>query len=305
MYVCGWDGGGTKTAIRCENAERREILHCQLGPLTMSGAGLQDMRQVVASAVTEMSRLPEGLDGCRMLVIGTAGVSNTKSVSQIEKALRDAGYRGPSQIVGDQVIALEAAISGPGAILSVGTGSICVGRDLSGQMARCGGYGYLIDDEGGGYALGRDILAAVVRAEDGRGEPTKLRDFLFEHLGVQSIQGMITWLYGEETKKKDIAALAPLLLPALHTGDHAALEIAEKAAVELTQLVTGVFRKLELFEGELALMGSIMEHVDIIRNLTEEKCLKTIPGISVTRPRHSAVEGAVMLAWKSLMEQTA
>ena len=59
-------------------------------------------------------------------------------------------------------------------------GSICYGQSTDGREARSGGWGSLMDDEGGGFALGRDALAAVVRAEDGRIAPTVLHDAVFK-----------------------------------------------------------------------------------------------------------------------------
>lgn len=76
-----------------------------------------------------------------------------------------------------------------------GTGAICCGRDGAGNRTRVGGYGYLIDDGGSGYALGRDILTAVVRAADGRGPATALTQAVFAALGVRSVGEIITWLY--------------------------------------------------------------------------------------------------------------
>ena len=69
----------------------------------------------------------------------------------------------------DQETALAGALGAPcGMVLIAGTGSICFGRDAVVKQPGSGGYGHKIDDEGSGYALGRDALAAVVRAQDGR-----------------------------------------------------------------------------------------------------------------------------------------
>ena len=57
-----------------------------------------------------------------------------------------------SSVVGDMVIALEAAFrSGPGVIVIAGTGSIAYGRNRDGQTARAGGWGFAISDEGSGH----------------------------------------------------------------------------------------------------------------------------------------------------------
>ncbi len=63
-----------------------------------------------------------------------------------------------------------------GAVVASGTGvvTLAVGRT---EVARVDGWGYLIGDAGSGYWLGRAALDAVMRAHDGRGEPTALSEF--------------------------------------------------------------------------------------------------------------------------------
>lgn len=60
-----------------------------------------------------------------------------------------------------------------GAVVASGTGvvTLAVGRT---HIARVDGWGYLIGDAGSGYWLGRAALDAVMRAHDGRGQPTAL-----------------------------------------------------------------------------------------------------------------------------------
>ena len=48
------------------------------------------------------------------------------------------------------------------------------GRNARGEAARAGGWGHMIGDEGSGYWIGREALAAVMRASDGRGPATRL-----------------------------------------------------------------------------------------------------------------------------------
>ena len=110
-----------------------------------------------------------------------------------------------------------------------GTGSICYGQSTDGREARSGGWGHLIDDEGSAYALGRDILRAVVRAADGRAPATALTELVAQRLGALGVQPVIRFTYAPTTTKKEIAALAPLLDPALQQGDAAAAAAMRKA----------------------------------------------------------------------------
>lgn len=302
MYFCGWDGGGTKTEV-CVLRERGGTASAVFGPLNMNGASREKVLESVGNAAAFMAGQEGGLEACGGLVIGMAGTSNRDAVRLMEDTVRAAGYKGKMRIVGDQEIALAGAIQGHGAVLIAGTGAICFGQDRAGKRFRVGGYGYLIDDGGSGYAIGRDILAAAVRAEDGREKETCLKAAVFDALQVRDVSGVITWLYAPATGKKEVAALAPLLLPALEAKDDAARRIAEKAARDLAELVITGWRKSGMEDGELAMTGSVLTHYGLIRRRTEEMIRGGLPGVRVLSPRASAAQGAAMLALNAFQEK--
>lgn len=295
-YYCGWDGGGSKTEVLCCDEYGREIGRKAFGPLNINGAPRERVAQTIADAAAYMASMPGGLAGCRKLVIGTAGVSNVEIFSFLSDHVRDEGYPGELLIVGDQDIALAGAIDGAGAVLIAGTGAICCGMDAQGNRTRVGGFGHLIDDGGSGYAIGRDILMAVVRAHDGRGPKTVLTDAVFKQLGAKEVRDVITWLYGAGTGKKEVAALAPRLLEALEQEDEAAKGIVMRAAEELSALAIAAWENLGLDAGELALTGSVLTHYTAIREQVRANCEERFPDMRVISPRGSASEGAVKLA---------
>ena len=295
MYFCGWDGGGTKTEI-CILHKNGETASQSFGPLNANGASRETVEKTVRDSIEYMRFQQEGLEGCSMLVIGMAGASNRDAAQMVTQAVRDAGYAGSLRLVGDQEIALAGAIQGHGAVLIAGTGAICYGRDPAGNSFRVGGWGYLIDDGGSGYAIGRDILMAAARAEDGRGKDTCLKQSALEALGAEDIRGMITWLYAPGTGKKEIASLAPLLLPALEAGDEAAWEIADQAAGDLAELAITGWRKTGMEDGEIAMTGSILNRYAPIRSLAEERIRAALPKVSIISPRFYPARGAAMMA---------
>ena len=303
MYYCGWDGGGTKTEVCILNREGKTASQA-FGPLNVNGASRETVEKTVRDAVTYMSCQPDGLSGCAMLVIGMAGVSNRDAAAFMEQTVRQAGYEGPLRLAGDQEIALAGAIQGYGAVLIAGTGAICYGRDLAGNSFRVGGWGYLIDDGGSGYAIGRDILMAAVRAEDGRGKDTCLKQKAFDALGVKDISGIITWLYSPGTGKKEIASLAPLLLPALEAGDEAAGAIARKAANDLAELVITGWHKTGMRDGEAAMTGSILNRYAPIRSMAEARIHAELPEVRVISPRFSPARGAALMAQGLIVSYT-
>lgn len=293
-YFCGWDGGGSKTEVLCADENGREIARKTFGSLNVNGAPHETVAETIKNAVAFMQSTAD----IQALVIGAPGISNAGSTEFITEEVCRCGYSGRLQIIGDHEIALEGAISCSGAVLIAGTGSICLGKNSSGRRARAGGFGHIIDDCGSGYAIGRDILSAVVRAHDGRGPKTCLTEMVLSQLGAADIRAMITWLYNPQTEKKDVAALSPLLNRALAENDSVAHEIILASAKELAQLSKAVWKQLDLQQGELALTGSIFQHFPAIREKVCGEIQSIHPGIRVISLENHACEGAVKLAMK-------
>ncbi len=297
QYYVGWDGGGTKTAVCILGQDGIQVGdETYFGPLNPNGNPTETIRETIYKSVRHMQACLGDIRNCCCLVVGMAGISNKNSVCFIEKVIRETGYNNQLIITGDQEIALNGAIDGAGAVLVAGTGSVCSGRDKNGNAFRTGGCGYIIDDEGSGYAIGRDILKAVVRAADGRISSTLMSEKVFEKMGFRDITDLITWLYDPARTKRDIASFAPILNEAISSGDEVALRIAEHASDELSDLVLSMWKKIGTDAKELALSGGILKHYTFIRSKLTEIILNHIPGICIHDPYHTPAYGAARMA---------
>ena len=296
MYYCGWDGGGSKTKVCVTDGNGVVLIESEFGPINLNGNSADTVKNTIRDCINFMNTLDNGLDKYKGLVVGVAGVSNREATETIENLIREYGYGGNLRILGDQEIALAGAIKGAGVILIAGTGSVCFGRDENGKTFRSGGYGYLIDDVGSGYAISRDILISVVRSLDGRGQNTCLTNMVFERLNVKSQEELITWLYAPETEKSQIATLSPLLLSALEQGDEVAKLIANKAAQDLAALVVAVWKKADIQNGEVALLGSIVTYYEYIEKQIIDILKKELPTAKLIKPRQEPAKGAAKLA---------
>ena len=265
MFFCGLDGGGTKTALCILDNNKNIIKEAVFGPMNINGASPDTVRTTIREALACISdTLPNGMSDCAAITVGMAGISNQTSVCFLQSTFSECNYCGELLLFGDQEVALNGAINGAGAVLIAGTGSVCCGRDQYGHTFRTGGYGYLIDDVGSGYAIGRDILTAVVRANDGRYPETVLSEAVFKKLNTNSIRDIITWLYAPSTGKREVAEVATLLVSAFNANDSIAIRIADQAANDLAELVFALWRKADLTGGELALTGGILNHYAFI-----------------------------------------
>jgi len=321
-YVAGIDGGGTRTSVIVARTDGENVGSFSAGPLNYNGQAeavvarsLQQIADGIAAAIatdaapvgTTGCTADEGggsashLDTCLAICIGAAGISHPLVAGRLTSLLRDCGYRGELLLVGDHETALCGAHGGrSGIVLIAGTGAICYGRSPAGDTHRSGGYGHLIDDGGSGYAIGRDLLAAVVQAADGRIGPTRITELVYERLAVSTVPELIGYVYDPARSKRDIAALAPLLSLACEAGDEQALRIAERSADELLQPIAAVAERLALQEGPLALLGSVLTANRHVRDALHGRIAGRYPRMTVVEPQYDASYGAVLLAIEQL-----
>ncbi len=299
-YVTGWDGGGTKTAVAYMDLDGAVLGRAAFGPLNLNGSSPELVRQTVREAIADMSKMPGGVAGCAALQVGFAGASNPSARMLLQGAIREEGFAGELRLAGDHETMLHGAVGREGAVLISGTGSVALGRNGLGDTFRCGGWGYLIGDEGSGYAIGRDILQAVARAHDGRGNTTCLQKQVFEALAISSMEELIKYVYDPSSDKAKIASLAPLLIPALEKGDETAREIAQRAAGELHLLAATVIDRLVLEAGTIAFAGSILTQISFIREKLESALVSRYPDLSCIQPKQDAAFGAAAMALEAV-----
>lgn len=127
-----------------------------------------------------------------------------------------------------------------GAVVASGTGvvTLAVGRA---DVARVDGWGYLIGDAGSGYWLGRAALDAVMRAHDGRGQPTALTPIVVADF--PDLERAYIELQSDPDRVGRIAAYARPVADLAET-DAVAGAIVAAAARELAASVVAGLRKV-------------------------------------------------------------
>ncbi|MEK3794474.1 BadF/BadG/BcrA/BcrD ATPase family protein [Paenibacillus sp. FSL R7-0204] len=296
-FIVGMDGGGTKTAVIVTHEDQEEpVLSFSVGPINYNGGDAGAIAAAFGEIFNQIRSCCTSLAEVLHVCIGAAGVSNPAVADFLEQQVRDNGYRGPLTITGDQETALYGAQNAmQGIILIAGTGSICFGVNETGERHRTGGFGHLIDDEGSGYYIGRELLSVLVQAEDGRIADTMIPALVYKQLGLGTVQEVIGFVYDKNTTKKDIAALAPVMTAACGLGDARALKLAEQCAARLFELVVPVIERLELYESKVAIAGSVLQKSRFVREALERKLVRSYPKTQLIMPVHNAAYGAVLL----------
>lgn len=302
-YYIGMDAGGTGTSVLVSDGEK-DLFQTKTEGLNCNSFPKESIVRSLQSAAADLAANGFSASDCLCIGIGAAGNNNPAAAGLLRDSLADCGFHCPIAICSDADAALYGALEEEdGLLLISGTGSICLGQTDAGQTRyRSGGFGHLIDDEGSAYAIGRDIAAAVVRAEDGRGPETVLRDILFRHLEISSTPELVGYIYTMDHTKKDIAKLARLISLPETAADEAVSRIIAKAAAALLEMVTAVCRQMEGHCSSsgipLVLHGSVLRNNQRIAGELTKALAVRLPQIQIREAKADAAHGAIGLARK-------
>lgn len=297
MHVIGIDAGGTKTVCLLAN-DRGSIVAEARGPganLHVAGElGVEKvLHQVMEEAIGDRDVTPAAI------CVGIAGVDRDDEARTVRAIMRRIGQRSRVVVANDALIALVAgAQDAPGIVIIAGTGSITYGRNLRAEAARAGGWGHMIGDEGSGYWIGREALAAVMRAGDGRGPATGLTAEVLAHFSIADVSRLPHIVYDREQPRMGVAALGPLVQQAASDGDAVAARILERAADELVLGAASVTTRLEMRGDAFTfyLAGGAFRVVPWLAEELPRRLVEVAPRCQVQLLDEEPAVGAVWLA---------
>jgi N-acetylmuramic acid 6-phosphate etherase len=246
--LLGLDGGGSKTLALLADAKGSVIGRGSAGASNYQNIGEMAawaaLDTAIAAAFADAGLEQSTVDA---VGLGLAGVDRPEDRALFEGWAAGRFGGAPVVIANDAELVLAAGTPDDwGVALISGTGSIVFGRSPNGEMARAGGWGHIMSDEGSGYAIGVEALRAVMAAFDGRGPATSLTGAVLAHWSLKTPPDLVGRVYRESDGTADIATLAALVDAAAEDGDVVALHILRAAGRELAITVEAVVRRLAL-----------------------------------------------------------
>ena len=302
LIVIGVDGGGSRTRACVADESGAEIVTVE-GPASAVRPGAADRSAEVIADTVRDALAAAAMEHVvpKVLCVGVAGVGRDTERDALWQALSSRELAEDVVVHADATIALDDAFGdGEGILLVAGTGSVAFGRSPAGVFARCGGWGPVIGDEGGGAWIGRRALSVVAASSDGREPATALLGAVLTAAEVASVDELIGW--AAEAPPAKLATLAPAVLQTAEAGDLRANAILSLAVEELVLHVRTLGRQLFVDERAaipVALSGGLLERRSPLRRRLEHRLKTAVPGAQVRAepvvPVRGAVRGALRL----------
>jgi len=294
-FYLGIDGGGTKT--RCAlGDDTRTLATAIAGGSNVIRVGEARAREALHASVLEACTAarvsPEKI---RSICIGAAGAARPEIAGKIQSILAEL-TSASIQVVGDMVIALEAAFGeGPGVIAVAGTGSIVYGRDATGRTARAGGWGFAISDEGSGHWIGVHAVSTILRARDA-GQDTALSAMVLQAWNLHDLGQLVEMANSHPAP--DFPRLFPVVLKAAGERDGMARALLADAGSQLAGLTAKVVSRLmpKSPHAPIAMTGSVFRQSTEVRQVFYNCLHARFPGLQVRNDLVEPVEGALVRA---------
>ena len=294
IYV-GIDAGGSKTELLAARTQEEELLNL-FGPCgNPARTGFEESANVIAALILQaLERFGE--KNVASVCAGVAGAGRAQDQRLLLEGLREhlpASARGmPLRVTHDSRIALEAAFEGGSGIMVIsGTGSVSLARTRTDEFLRAGGWGYLIGDEGSGYALGAAALRAAAHAFDG-GPDTAIRTLLAESGEVAGREDLFEVVYKARTPLQQFARIA---IQAAEAGDAVAEAIIRENVARLAEQVGWLAGRGADIRPRITLMGGLSGNA-FYRKRLRRALRERLPEWECMEPLNRPVAGAWRMA---------
>lgn len=194
----------------------------------------------------------------------------------------------------DAYVALMGLTRGePGMIAICGTGSMLMLSDSSGNQYISGGWGYLMEDAGSGYALAREGLIAAADFYEGIGAKTLLAAHALNYFEVNELRDIIGHIYAPDFTPDKMAGFARYVLEAVDNGDAVAASILNRNMTKLAVQAAELFKKAP-GAVRIGLYGGIFGHSRTAREAFGKALHSHMPDAIICAPEYEPELGAVI-----------
>jgi N-acetylglucosamine kinase-like BadF-type ATPase len=297
------DAGATHARVLVCNPQGKIFGHGRGGPANAFAVGEKTALANLVRAMREgLARAGVSRKSVAAAAIGSASVDEAgRGSAPIEATLRRCLAQARVCVTGDALIALQGALlGGPGVVIASGTGSIVLGKGVRGELARAGGWGPVLGDEGSAQWVGRQALQAAARATDRTGPATSLTWAFKIYFQIRSFERIIDVVYKHPMGPADLGALAPLVTKAAQRGDAVAIEIFRRAGDVLAIQAAQVAHRLGLKRAKVSYQGSMFCAGPLLLDPLRRSLRRHAPDAVLVTPALPPIGGAFLLALATL-----
>ncbi|MCC3268104.1 ATPase [Arthrobacter gengyunqii] len=261
--VIGLDIGGTKTQglLLVDGVPAAEAVsgsaNVQNVPPAQAAANLAEIFRALGSVTADR------------VIAGSGGIDTADDAAALRALISPHVPGATVDVIHDTRLILAAGETPAGIALIAGTGSVAWGLSPAGEEARCGGWGYLLGDEGSGYWVGREAVRHTLRRFNLGQDPDELSAALLTACSVTDPEQLIALFHDTGTGRRYWSSKASVVFDAATQGSAAGSEIVAAAARHLSGLAADTARLLDM-TGPVVVGGGLGMNQPLLQDLLRQ-----------------------------------
>lgn len=286
-YFLGIDGGGTKTEFALSNENGTILSSVTLEGVNPVDIGITRARDILMQGISTVigDRATSSIYAFAGIAGGITG-QNKDKIHDILAGFGFADFKNGS----DAENAVASTLSDvDGTVVIMGTGTVAFTK-TNNKLIRHGGWGYLFEDGGSGYSIGRDAIMHTLSVEENGMEDT-LSVAIKRTLGGTALSSLSDLYSGG---KRKIASLAPIVFECYDNGDDTSRKILENNMLAIAKLIESSTVESKK---NVVLTGGLASRADVILPMIRSH-LKKPSAFNLTVAKERQIFGALKLAKK-------
>ena len=295
--IIGVDGGGSKSIGAAADLDGHVLAAYRGGGINYYQTGMDRARENLREIVNALEEACGGK--CGLLSVGMPALDTTADEDTLRAFAGDVFDPQSMILESDACMALEGMTGGDkGMIVICGTGSMALLDDGKKQSV-AGGWGYLLGDPGSGYSIATAGLRAAIRAWEGTGPKTGLRERALAYWGLKQPRDLISLIYDPACGPDTVARFAGEVFTLAEAGDVEAANILNEEMRAIAWQAASLLQAAPEVE-KTGLYGGIFQHQPLARRLFEDALRKRMDRrtIQIVKPEYPPEIGAVIRGFK-------
>ena len=220
----------------------------------------EESSKIIISAISEiLDKAKLGYDDISHFSLGVAGISDKTAREMLFKRLDEKNISSKTHLSSDVNPVFEMNCSDNSAILvSVGTGCICLGRNLENQIEKVGGLG-LDDDSGSGYWMGKELILnlSFSKNEDyNEKDYNELLDMSLEFYQFSELNDAIDNIMSSNDRYKKVASICKPLFELAKKGNEIALSIVQQGSQHMADKILLLCDQISYTNDEIIIIAN-------------------------------------------------
>ena len=226
----GIDGGGTKTELAVVSRDGYVLRRVVKGGCNPNDVGFVKAVELISGSIADILK---DFPSVSQVFLGIAGSTSGNYAKRLHTELSGI-YPNVGFTVKSDAYNLLAIDESAGMAVISGTGSVVFAKHGD-RYQRIGGWGYLLDEGGSAYDIGRDALREALKEEDMLIPHSTLSELLLKKLNTATLWEHVSEIY--KGGKPYVASLAEVVFAAYKMGAGNAKSIIDKNAKALAELL--------------------------------------------------------------------